>query len=251
MLKIEKKKFHTVIRLNRPEKRNALSCVLMKELVSAIDAVMDSPDQRAIVFLAEGPVFCAGLDLNELTDQSKAKESASLLSTLLKRIHTFPITTICGVHGSAMAGGAALMACCDIVLSEEDASIGFPEVRRGIVAGFVSAILSRQLRQRDIKELLLIGEPVTASRAREMGLVTRVVPKGTLHESMDELVEKVLKGAPQTMRLSKGLLEKLDPSPLEQSWAVAESFHLQSRASGEAKEGVQAFLEKRQPRWVS
>lgn len=241
---------YTVIRMDRPEKRNALSCALMKEMISALEEVRRNPDQRAVLFLGEGPVFCAGLDLSEMSDQSKSRESADCLSRLLSEIYSFPLVTVCGVHGAAIAGGAAIMSACDLVYAEEEARIGFPEVRRGIVAGFVSALLTKQMRIREIKELLLTGEAVSSERAKDMGLVTRVIPKGSLEQEMEKILEQILKGAPQTMRLSKELLEKLDPFPLEHSWKVAESFHLQSRASGEAREGALAFIEKREPKWV-
>lgn len=245
-----KSKHHTEIRLNRPEKRNALSCELMRNLIDTLDMIRKDSDQRAILIRGEGQVFCSGLDLQEIADQSVARKSAKCLSELLQVLYTYPLVTICGVHGASVAGGAALMSACDIVIAEENTQIGFPEVRRGIVAGFVSALLMKQMRVREIKELLLIGEPVSAKRALEMGLVTKIFSADTFESGMEDIVDKVLRGAPQTMRLSKELLEKLDPSPMEHSWRIAESFHLQSRASGEAKEGARAFLEKRKPKWV-
>lgn len=245
-----KNRHYTEIRLNRPEKRNALSCELMRQLIKELEAVSEDHCQRAVIFTGEGVVFCAGLDLQELADQRLAKESAALLSRLLMMIYSLPIVTICAVRGASIAGGAALMAACDLVLAEEGTRIGFPEVRRGIVAGFVSALLAKQVRIKEIKELLFLGEPVTAKRAQEMGLVTRVIAKGSLEAEKKAMVEKVLLGAPQTVRLSKALLEKLDETSLKASWTIAESFHLQSRASGEAKEGALAFLEKRKPEWV-
>lgn len=245
-----KSKHHTEILLNRPEKRNALSCELMRNLIDTLDAIRKDPDQRAVLIKGEGPVFCAGLDLREMADQSMARKSAKCLSEVLRVLYSYPLVTICSVHGASVAGGAAIMSASDIVIAEENTQIGFPEVRRGIVAGFVSALLMKQMRIREIKELLLIGEAVTAQRALEMGLVTKVFSADTYESGTADIVEKVLRGAPQTMRLSKELLEKLDPFQMEHSWKIAESFHLQSRASGEAKEGALAFLEKREPKWV-
>lgn len=245
-----KNNHYSVIRLNRPEKRNALSCELMKEMIASLDKVRKDPDQRAVVILGEGPVFCSGLDLREMSDHTKSRESVECLSQLLRTIYFYPLITVCGVHGASIAGGAAIMSACDLVYAEEGTKIGFPEVRRGIVAGFVSALLTKQMRIREIKELLFLGEPVSAGRARELGLVTRVIPDGGLEEKIENILDQILKGAPQTMRLSKELLEKLDTLPLEHSWKVAESFHIQSRASGEASEGAKAFIEKREPKWV-
>ncbi|ADI37822.1 putative naphthoate synthase [Waddlia chondrophila 2032/99] len=249
-VQVVKNDHYTVIRMNRPEKRNALSCALMKEMIAALDEIRQDSDQRAVLFIGEGPVFCSGLDLREMSDLSKSRDSADCLSRLLSIIYSFPLTTVCGVHGAAVAGGAAIMSACDLVYAEEGAKIWFPEVRKGIVAGFVSALLQKQMRMREMKELLLLGDPVSAQRACEMGLVTRVIPDGSLADETKKVLAQILKGAPQTMRLSKELLEKLDSSPLEHSWKVAESFHLQSRASEEAREGALAFIEKREPKWL-
>ncbi len=251
MLEIQKEEQYTVINLSRAEKRNALSCALMKELIQAIDETHQDPFQRVLILRGEGPVFCAGLDLEELRDRSKKKTSTKLLSQLLQQVYTSTLVTICCVHGASVAGGAALMAACDLVVAEVDAKIGFPEARRGIVAGFVSALLTRQIRQKDVKELLLLGELVSAERAREMGLVTRVVPKGkSFHECM-EMTGSVLKGAPNTLRFSKELLEQLDPVALDKAWEVAQVYHIKSRATDEAQEGALAFLEKREPNWIA
>lgn len=241
---------YTEIRLNRPERRNALSCELMRAFIKELEIVNKDRQQRAVIISGEGTVFCSGLDLREVADQSLAKESAALLSRLLMMIHSLPLVTICAIHGISVAGGAALTAACDLVVAEEGTQIGFPEIRRGIVAGFVSALLAKQVRIREIKELLFLGEMVSAKRAREMGLVTRIVANGSLKAETKFIMEKVLLGAPQTMRLSKELLGKLDGLSWEESWNAAENFHLQSRASEEAKEGALAFLEKRKPKWV-
>jgi len=251
MLEINKEEQYTVINLSRAEKRNALSCALMKELIRAIDETHQDPSQRVLILRGEGPVFCAGLDLEELRDRSKKKTSTKLLSQLLQQVYTSTLVTICCVHGASVAGGAALMSACDLVIAEKDAKIGFPEARRGIVAGFVSALLTRQIRQKDVKELLLLGELVSAERAREMGLVTRVVPKGKSFHACTKMAVSVLKGAPNTLRFSKELLEQLDPIALDKAWEVAQVYHIKSRATDEAQEGALAFLEKREPNWIA
>lgn len=250
MLEIKKHTLFTQICLNRPEKRNALSCELMQQLIEAIEQCHQDSTQRAILLSGNGPVFCAGLDLLEVYDQTKAEKSAALLSKLLILLYTSPLVTLCSVHGASVAGGAALMATCDLVIAEEEAKIGFPEVKRGIVAGFVSALLFRQMRLREIKELLLLGEMVSAHRAYEMGLITRVVPSGRSIDIGLEMVHSVLEGAPQTTRLSKELIEELEPINLQHTWEIAEKYHLISRATDEAQEGALAFLEKRQPIWT-
>lgn len=250
MLEIKKEEHYTVINLNRPENRNALSCALMEELIDTIAAVHQNVSQRALVLGGNGPVFCSGLDLLELRDHNKSNESASLLSELLWQVYTSPLVTLCRVHGASVAGGAALMSACDLVVAEDNALIGFPESHRGIVAGHVSALLTRQMRLRDVKELLLLGELISAKRASEMGLVTRVVPEGKSSKSILEMLSSVLKGAPKTLRFSKKLLEQLESVDLDKAWEVAHLYHLKSRATNEAQEGALAFLEKREPKWV-
>src|ERR1041384_8317030 len=165
----------TVLTLNRPERRNALTIELLSELNAAIKMASDQLQQRVIILRGAGAAFCTGLDLKEAADTTKAHATAEMVANMLVAISQTRLITIAAVHGAAVAGGAGIMSACDFVVAAENTRIGYPETRRGLVAGLVMTFLRRQLRERDIRELLLGGELIDAQRALEMGLINRVV----------------------------------------------------------------------------
>ena len=143
------------------------------------------------------------------------------------------------------------MSACDFVIAAERTKIGYPEVRRGLVAGMVMTFLRRQLRERDLRELLLASELIEAERAREIGLVNRVVPPNELESETQKIVASVLQGAPGALANSKRLMEELWSTSVREDIEVALRHHMEARESAEAKEGIAAFLEKRPPNWTS
>jgi methylglutaconyl-CoA hydratase len=241
----------TILTLNRPERRNALTIDLMSELVAAIEIAAAESERRVLVLRGAGAAFCTGLDLNEVSEPQKAHASAELVAKMLLTVSQTRLVTIAVVHGAAVAGGAGLMSACDFVVAAEKTKIGYPEVRRGLVAGLVMTFLRRQLRERDARELLLGGELFDAQRAKEIGLVNRVVPRDHLDAEADKIIASVSQGAPQALANTKQLLEELWSTTVAQDIERALQHHMQARASDEAKEGVAAFLEKRAPRWAS
>ncbi len=161
------------------------------------------------------------------------------------------LITIAQVHGAATAGGAGLMSTCDFVIAAERTKIGYPETRRGLVAGLVMTFLRRQLRERHIRELLFTGELITAERAREIGLVNRVVAPDELENATQEVVRAVLQNAPGALASTKRLIEELWSSRVQQDLDRALQYHMEARESTGAKEGIAAFLEKRAPNWTT
>src|SRR3954453_14816916 len=168
----------TILTLNRPERRNALSLELMSELCRAIDGANADPTRRAIILRGAGEGFCAGLDLKEAQARGSHESSAKSVATMLKTLHQSNLVTIAAVHGHAMAGGAGLMAACDLALVASGTKIGYPEVGRGLVPALLSTLLRHQVGDRRLRELFLTAEPITAERAYELGLVNRVVSGG-------------------------------------------------------------------------
>src|SRR5437763_10008821 len=239
----------TVLTLNRPERRNALTIELLSELNAAIKIASDQPDERVIVLRGAGAAFCTGLDLKEAADQTKAHATAEMVANTLIAISQTRLTTIAVVHGAAVAGGAGIMSACDFVVAAQRTKIGYPEVRRGLVAGLVMTFLRRQLRERDLRELLLASELIDAERAREIGLVNRVVPSGELESEAQKIAASVLQGAPGAISNSKRLMEELWSTSVKQDIDRALRHHLEARESAEAKEGIAAFNEKRPPNW--
>lgn len=240
----------TILTLNRPERRNALTIELMTELVDALDKASANPQMRVLILRGAGQAFCAGLDLQETTVVEKAHRSAEMVGRTLLAISQTRLITIAQIHGAAVAGGAGLMSACDFVVAAERTKIGYPETRRGLVAGLVMTFLRRQLRERDIRELLFTGELINAARAREIGLVNRVVPPNELENETQKIVAAVLQNAPGALASTKQLIEELWSSPVKADVETALRRHMEARESAEAKEGIAAFLEKRSPDWA-
>ena len=148
-----------------------------------------------------------------------------------------------------MGGGAGLIGACDFAVVSEDFRIAYPEVHRGLVAALVTTLLARQLNDRQVRELILLGHPVDAQNALEMRLVNRIVPAGRLMQVAIDLARESCKGAPGAIARSKKLLDALSARAISLELNRSIAYHLDARNSDEAKEGVAAFLEKRPPRW--
>lgn len=240
----------TILSLHRPERRNALTIELMTELVAAIEMAAQDVERRVLVLRGSGAAFCTGLDLNEVSESHKAHASAEMVAKMLLTVSQTRLVTIAAVHGAAVAGGAGLMSACDFVVAAEKTKIGYPEVRRGLVAGLVMTFLRRQLRERDARELLLGGELFDAEHGKRIGLINRVVQRDQLDGEVEKIVASVVQGAPQALANTKRLLEDLWSTTVSQDIECALRHHMQARGSDEAREGVAAFLEKRPPRWA-
>src|ERR1700747_1785972 len=195
----------TVLTLNRPERRNALTIELLSELNAAIKNASDQPQERVLIFRGAGAAFCTGLDLKEAADTTKAHATAEMVANTLIAVSQTQLITVAAVHGAAVAGGAGIMSACDFVVAAERTKIGYPEVRRGLVAGLVMTFLRRQVGERNMRELLLGSELIDAERAREIGLVNRVVAEGDLMTKAQKFADSVLQGAPSALAQTKKL----------------------------------------------
>ena len=241
----------TVATLNRPERRNALTIELLTELTAAINVVSGEPDQRVLILRGAGAAFCTGLDLKEAADQTKAHATAEMVARTLIAISETRLITIAAVHGAAVAGGAGIMSACDFVVAAQGTRIGYPEVRRGLVAGLVMTFLRRQTGERNMRELLLGSELIDAERAREIGLINRVVAHDELMSEAQKLADSVLQGAPGALAQTKRLIEELWGRTVKQEVDLALRYHMRARESNEAQEGIAAFNERRPPNWVA
>jgi methylglutaconyl-CoA hydratase len=244
-----------VLTLNRPDRRNALSRALIGALGDALDAIEPEPTIRAVVLAAAGPAFCAGMDMKEATGldpsteaERKAVADAQAIADLIQQVHTFPRPVVAALSGPALGGGAGLALACDFVVMDEAAKIGYPEVRRGLVAAIVLHDLVRQVGDRRARELLLTGEPIDAKTAERWGLVNRVAPAGRALDEAIALARGLVGSAPMALATIKRLLDESTnrPADLRGSAAVSASV----RVGDEAGEGMLAFLEKRPPRWA-
>ena len=236
------------ITLNRPEKRNALSQALMRELCEAV-ATVEKTSARVLILRGAGPVFCAGLDLKETSQTHDATDSAQLVGQMLQAVYESPLISIAVVQGAAAAGGAGLMSACDFVVAERGAVIGYPEVHRGLVAALVSGLVCAQVSRQAARELLVLGELIDTDRAMAIGLVSRVVDEGAGHNTALDLAQRVLKGGPEAVVTTKQLVNNFHGATFRDELAKAMDSHLSMRRSEEAREGLAAFLEKREPNW--
>jgi len=240
----------TVVTLNRPERRNSLTIELLNELVASIKVASDQADERVLILRGAGAAFCTGLDLKEAADRKKAHMTAELVAKALTTLAETRLVTIAAVHGAAVAGGAGIMSACDFVVAAEKTKIGYPEVRRGLVAGLVMTFLCRQAGERNMRELVLGGELIDAERAREIGLVNRVVAPDQLMIEAQKFADSVLQGAPNAIVQTKRLIEELWSTSVKEDVDLALKHHMRARESAEAREGIAAFNERRKPNWT-
>src|SRR6266536_2320288 len=240
----------TVVTLNRPERRNAITIELLTELVAAIKVASDMPDERIIILRGAGAAFCTGMDLKAATPQN-AHAMAELVAKTLLTLSQTRLIIIAAVHGATVAGGAGIMSACDFVVAAEGTKIGYPEVRRGLVPGLVMTFLRRQVGERNMRELLLGSELIDAERAKEIGLVNRVVAQGDLMSEAQKFAQSVLQGAPGALEQTKRLIDELWWRSVKQDVHLALKYHMQARESVEAREGISAFNEERRPKWIA
>jgi enoyl-CoA hydratase/carnithine racemase len=245
----------TVI-LNRPEKRNALSRALLAELAQAFEDLHVERRIRAVVLAASGPVFCAGMDLGEMLETSRAADALErwhsdsvayrdLLLTMLR----FPKPLIAAVGGPALAGGAGLVLACDIVVAAESATFGLPEPRRGLVAGMVAPLLAFRIGAGRAGYLLMSATTVGAAEGQRMGLFHEVVPADHIWPRANQLAGECAACAPEALLLTKRMLNETIGENLTTLLSAGAAVSATSRTTEAAAEGLAAFLEKRPPHW--
>jgi methylglutaconyl-CoA hydratase len=189
------------------------------------------------------------LDLNEASEPGSTEKSSEALARMYAAIGNSPLVTIAAAHGAAMGGGAGLLAACDFVVAADDLKLAYPEVRRGLVAALVTCLLRRKLADGEVRHLLLLGNTITARKALEMNLVHAVVAVGQLGDAVAQFARSACAGAPGAIARTKRLLDALASRPLKEDLDVAMAFHTSARHSAEAVEGINAFIEKREPKW--
>jgi methylglutaconyl-CoA hydratase len=240
--------------LNRPEVRNALSRELRDALHQTLLETRDNPAIRTIILTGAGNTFCAGMDLAELGElQHKSYEEnledATKLGQLFELIYTFPKPVIAALNGHAIAGGAGLASVCDFVVMNEDAKLGYTETRLGFVAALVSVFLMRQVGERRARDLLLSARLIEAKEGLEFGLVNEIQPSGKVMSKALEIAKELSQNAPNALATTKRLLANLPSLSLQESLKHAAEVNAKVRGGDELKEGIHAFLEKRQARW--
>jgi methylglutaconyl-CoA hydratase len=241
------------ITLSRPEKRNAISFQLVDELMHALDQIESSPAGVAIV-TGSGKAFCAGMDLDELksllgkSHAENVRDSARM-AEMFRRIYDFPKPTIAAVNGAAIAGGTGLATMCDFTLAVPEAKFGYTEVRIGFVPAIVSSILVWQVGHKIARDLLISGRLFDAEEARRYGLVNEVIAADKLMPRATELAAQLMENSPSSVRATKKLINGFLSEQLDRQIAEAIEDNARIRMTQDFREGVAAFLEKRNPQW--
>jgi methylglutaconyl-CoA hydratase len=241
------------ITLNRPDKRNAVTTVMISELLTAFD-VVEKSHTRVVIMTGAGKAFCAGMDLEMLATIAKQspaenQEDSRRIAKLLRRIWSFPRPLIAAVNGAAYAGGCGIATLCDFTLAVPEAKFGYTEVKIGFLPAIVSVFLTRQIGEKRSRDLLLTGRIIEAAEAKEFGLVTEVVPVEHLLERAHELALELIAASPNSVTRAKHLITSAAASALDHDLERAILENARIRCTPDFKEGVASFLEKRKPVW--
>ena len=241
------------ITLNRPEKRNAISQQMMSDVLSALDEVERSK-ARVAIFTGAGKSFCAGMDLEMLSAIAKQspqenQDDSRRMAKLFRRIWSFPRPIIAAVNGHALAGGCGIATLCDFTLAVPEAQFGYTEVRIGFLPAIVSVFLTRQIGDKRARDLLLTGRKIDAKEAQQLGLVTEIVEPDKLLSRAEELAEYLIDVSPGSLTRAKRLLVSAEAAGVDADLERAVLENARIRCTGDFKEGVASFLEKRKPVW--
>ena len=246
-----------LLTLNRPQARNSLSEGLIGELHAALDKIRDDKNVRAVVIAANGPVFSAGHDMKELTarrsdaDRGRAyfAQIMNACSAMMQAVVQLPKPVVAAVQGIATAAGCQLVTSCDLAVASEAAGFATPGVDIGLFCSTPMVALSRNIPRKQAMEMLLTGEPVSASRALDIGLVNRVVAAGTERDAAIELAKKVALKSAYTVKLGKTAFYRQAEMSLADAYRYAAEVMTENMMARDAEEGIGAFIEKREPKW--
>ena len=232
------------ITLNSPANRNALSSALVVEMHRGID--LAEGDGRLIVLRHTGNTFCAGADLKERTQGSSVPPPPDVF----ERLVNVRVPVLAVVEGAARAGGVGLVAAADIAIGTERANFAVSEVHRGLIPAVISVVCAQRLNFRMMQQYFLTGETFDAAMATAMGLLSEHVPTADLDARVDQLVTLLRRGAPQALAATKLLLRDVTTGDPAEKFEEMKARSRQAFESDDGQEGMRAFLEKRQQRWM-
>lgn len=246
-----------ILTLNRPAARNSLSEAMIASLRAELNDIRSDKAVRGVVIAANGPAFSAGHDMKELTarradpDRGRAffAEMMNACSAMMQAIVHLPKPVVAAVQGIATAAGCQLVASCDLAIASEAASFATPGVDIGLFCSTPMVALSRNVPRKQAMEMLLTGEPIPALRAREIGLVNRVVAAGTERNAAIALAEKVALKSAYTVKLGKEAFYRQAEMSLADAYRYAAEVMTENMMARDAEEGIGAFIEKRTPTW--
>jgi enoyl-CoA hydratase/carnithine racemase len=241
----------SVVTLNRPERRNALSLDLMLELIDCLENIASTPDVRAVILAAAGKVFSSGHDLNELVGGSIGayRRLFDVCTQLMAKIQSIPQPVIAQVQGIATAAGCQLVATCDLAVASSEATFATPGVKNGLFCSTPMVALTRAVGRKRAMEMLLTGKPVDAVSAADWGLVNRVVPPAGLASETRKLACQIAEASSFTVALGKQAYYAQIELDQPRAYAYAKEVMSMNALAYDAQEGITAFLEKRPACW--
>jgi methylglutaconyl-CoA hydratase len=256
LVEIQKSGSIAWLRLNRPEKRNALMRQTLDLLSSKITELDTDRTVRTVVLAANGSVFCAGMDLAEMQQRAESPGSADewrqdsqVYCDVLSKLYSLRVPTIAAVNGAAVAGGVGLVLACDFVISATDAFFALPEPMRGITAAMVTPLLVHRIGAGAANRLLLSGERWNAAQGQAVGLCHDVVSANELNERVTKLAESIQSGSIEALAITKSHLQTMAGGNMLDLLTQSMTVSAQARETPDAREGLDAFLQKRKPSW--
>jgi methylglutaconyl-CoA hydratase len=233
------------------ENRNALGVALVQGLRDALADANADPAVRALVVTNQGSTFCAGANLKERSSAGAKASGSGGFEELLYEIQTSATPVIGRIAGHVVGGGNGLAAALDISIAADDAKFGFTEVRLGVAPAIISVVCLPKMRPGQAMEAFLRGHRFTATRAAELGLINRAVPREELDAAVDEVLADLRKGGPQALGFAKRLVHEVPRMSQKDAFAWTTALSGELFAGEEAAEGMKAFLTKRKPAWAS
>jgi len=242
----------SVVTLNRPSRRNALSRGLMVDLISCLDQIEADRSIRAVILAGAGTVFSSGHDLSEMVgrDINEYRKLFDVCTQLMTKIQSIPQPVVAEVQGIATAAGCQLAATCDLVVASETATFATPGVRIGLFCTTPMVALSRAIGRKRALQMLLTGEPVDAATAADWGLVNLVVPAAELRQVTRRLAERIAEASSLTVALGKQAFYAQIDLDQPKAYAYAKEVMSMNSLAADAQEGISAFFGKRQACWV-
>src|SRR4051794_21576275 len=238
--------------LDRPRQRNALSLALMRELIVALRTLRDDGDVRVVVLAGARPAFCAGHDLSEMTGRGEAhyREIFDVGSEIMMALHDLPQPVIARVHGIATAAGCQLVGACDLAIAGSEARFATPGVKIGLFCSTPMVEVARAVGRKRALELLLTGTPIDAATAAEWGLVNHVVAPDELESAAAGLAERIAGASGVALSMGKRAFYRQLDVGLPEAYELCADVMTRNALAADAREGMCAFLEKREPRWT-
>lgn len=239
-----------ILRLNRPDQRNALATPLLSRIAEVLDGVAHNPAVRCVIITGSEKVFAAGADILELKSKDAAASLLDVRGGLWGRVRAFPKPLVAAVEGWCLGAGMELLMCCDLAVASETARFGQPETNLGIMPGAGgTATLPRLVGRTAAMKMVLLGEPITAREAEALGLVSQIAMPGEALTTARDLASRLASRAPLAVRQAKAMITAAFDLPHSAHLAVERQAFSLLFATQDKAEGVAAFLEKRLPEW--